>query len=591
MAAIGKIRQHYGILVIIIGLALLAFVLGDLFKSTNRRSQTDVAIVNGDKISYQSFANRAEQSIQNQKAMSGSMTEEEQFNIRQQTLNYMIREIIMGEEFEDLGIAVTSEELSDQFLGEKPNQYVLQSFSDRDGNFDRQGLVDYLNNFDNLSPEYQVRWLNFENAIAEDRLNTKYESLLKHGFYMPKKIADRYNDNKNYKRTAEVYAVRYTTIPDSTVVVTEQDKRDYYNNVKAKYQTDATRGIDYVVFELKPSEADKNVTREYMENVKQGLASTSNVEEFVKLTSDTPFDTTWVDIKTLPADVEKAVADNKVGFVYGPYEDGDNYKVARIMEKAKKEDGVVKARLAVVTKEIAISQETDQAFVAEVNKFVIENKTAEQFNASVEAQGLNKRTYQSIRENTSRIAGIDSPREIVRWTFNDKTNIGDVKMFDNGNKFVVAVLTKKVAEGDAPYEDIVERYDLQIKKVNKGKMIAAKMKAYGTDYDKMINELGGEKTDVENITFDGRGFGSFGVEEKIGGTALGMKEGIYSAPIEGGNACVIMKVTGTTPAPATDYETITKERRTRFNNNITSSNYYSALLDNADVVNNGVLFF
>ena len=245
----------------------------------------------------------------------------------------------------------------------------------------------------------------------------------------------------------------------------------------------------------------------------------------------------------------------------------------------------------VVTKEIAISQETDQAFVAEVNKFVIENKTAEQFNASVEAQGLNKRTYQSIRENTSRIAGIDSPREIVRWTFNDKTNIGDVKMFDNGNKFVVAVLTKKVAEGDAPYEDIVERYDLQIKKVNKGKMIAAKMKAYGTDYDKMINELGGEKTDVENITFDGRGFGSFGVEEKIGGTALGMKEGIYSAPIEGGNACVIMKVTGTTPAPATDYEAITKERRTRFNNNITSSNYYSALLDNADVVNNGVLFF
>jgi len=591
MAAIGKIRQHYGILVIIIGLALLAFVLGDLFKSTNRRSQTDVAIVNGDKISYQSFANRAEQSIQNQKAMSGSMTEEEQFNIRQQTLNYMIREIIMGEEFEDLGIAVTSEELSDQFLGEKPNQYVLQSFSDRDGNFDRQGLVDYLNNFDNLSPEYQVRWLNFENAIAEDRLNTKYESLLKHGFYMPKKIADRYNDNKNYKRTAEVYAVRYTTIPDSTVVVTEQDKLDYYNNVKAKYQTDAMRGIDYVVFELKPSEADKNVTREYMENVKQGLASTSNVEEFVKLTSDTPFDTTWVDIKTLPADVEKAVADNKVGFVYGPYEDGDNYKVARIMEKAKKEDGVVKARLAVVTKEIAISQETDQAFVAEVNKFVIENKTAEQFNASVEAQGLNKRTYQSIRENTSRIAGIDSPREIVRWTFNDKTNIGDVKMFDNGNKFVVAVLTKKVAEGDAPYEDIVERYDLQIKKVNKGKMIAAKMKAYGTDYDKMINELGGEKTDVENITFDGRGFGSFGVEEKIGGTALGMKEGIYSAPIEGGNACVIMKVTGTTPAPATDYEAITKERRTRFNNNITSSNYYSALLDNADVVNNGVLFF
>ena len=305
MAAIGKIRQHYGILVIIIGLALLAFVLGDLFKSTNRRRQTDVAIVYGDKISYQDFANKAEQSIQNQKAMTGSLSEEDQFNIRQQTLNYMIREIIMEKEYKALGITVTSDELTDQFLGENPNQYVVQSFTDREGKFDRDALVEYINNFDNLSPEYKVRWINFENAIAEDRLNAKYESLLKHGFYLPKKLADRYNDNKNLKKTAEVYAVRYTSIPDSTVVVTEQDKRDYYERVKAKYQTDAMRGIDYVVFELKPSEADKKVTREFMDNVKQGLAEASNVAEFVKNTSDTPYDTAMVNTKELPAELEK----------------------------------------------------------------------------------------------------------------------------------------------------------------------------------------------------------------------------------------------------------------------------------------------
>jgi hypothetical protein len=590
MAAIGKIRQHYGILVIIIGVALLAFVLGDLFKSTNSRRQTDVAVVNGEKISYQDYANRAEQSIQNQKAMNRNMTEDEQFNIRQQTLNYMIREIIMDEEFEALGIGVSADELTDQFFGENPNQYVVQSFSDKDGNFDRAGLQDYMNNFDNLAPEYKARWINFENAIAEDRLNTKYESLIKHGFYLPKKIADRYNDNKNLKKTAEVYAVRYTTIPDSTVVVTEQDKRDYYNNVKAKYQTDAMRGIDYVVFELEPSEADKNVAKEYMMNVKQGLADAKDVAGFVRVASETPFDTAWVSTKDLPAEMEKAVMDNKEGFVYGPYEDGNNYKVARIMEKQTKDDAT-KVRLAVVTKEISISQETDQAFVANVNKFVVENKTAEQFNAAVENEGLNKRTYQTIRTTTSRIAGIDNAREIVRWTFDENTKIGDVKMFSYGNKFVVAVLTKTVAEGDAPYEDIVDRYELQIKKVNKGKMLAQKMKAYGTDYQKMIDELGGEKANVENITFEGRGFGSFGVEEKIGGTTLAMKEGVYSAPIEGGNVCMVVKVTGTTPATATDYEAIRKERSARFNNAILNGSHYSALLDNANVENNGILFF
>ena len=253
MAAIGKIRQHYGILVIIIGLALLAFVLGDLMKSTGSRRQNEVAIVNGDKISYQDYANRADQNLQNQKRMYGTLTNDQTFSIRQQTLDQMIREIIMNDEFKKLGLAVSTDELTDQFLGENPNQYVVQSFTGQDGKFDREMLQNYINNFDNFDPETQTAWINFENAIAEDRMNTKYESLLKHGFYLPKKLADRYNDNKNIKRSAEVYAVRYTTIPDSTVVVTEQDNKNYYETYKTKYPTDAMRGIDYVIFEVKPS--------------------------------------------------------------------------------------------------------------------------------------------------------------------------------------------------------------------------------------------------------------------------------------------------------------------------------------------------
>ena len=110
MAAIGQIRKHYGILVVIIGLALLAFVLGDLFKSTNRRQQNDVAVVNGEKITYQDFANLAEQNIENQKRNTGSISNDDAFNVRNQTLEQMIREIIMNEEFSALGITFGTEE-------------------------------------------------------------------------------------------------------------------------------------------------------------------------------------------------------------------------------------------------------------------------------------------------------------------------------------------------------------------------------------------------------------------------------------------------------------------------------------------------
>ena len=591
MAAIGKIRQHYGILVIIIGLALLAFVLGDLMKSTNRRRQTDVAVVNGDKISYQDYANRADQNLQNQKRMYGNLTNDQTFSIRQQTLDQMIREILMNKEYKALGLAVSQEELTDQFFGEKPNQYVAQSFTGQDGKFNKEMLQNYINNFDNFDIETQNAWINFENAIAEDRMNTKYESLLKHAFYLPKKLADRYNENKNLKKSAEVYAVRYISIPDSTVVVTEQDNRKYYDEYKTKYPTDEVRGIDYVIFDVKPSAADKDAAKKYVEDVMAGLGETTNVANFVAYNSDAPYDSTWKKASELPVELEAAVAENPVGYVFGPYEDKEAYNVARIMGKEKRND-TLWAQVAVVTHDITASTATDQAVFANVNKFVTENKTAEQFNAAVEAQGLNKRTYQSIRKNTNRIAGINNPREIVRWSFNEDTKIGDISnVFELENMYVVAVLTKIVPEGYAPYEDIVERYASTIKKVKKGEMLVEKAKAYGTDYQKMIDELGGEKINVENFTMEGRGFGSLGVEEKICGTALGMKEGVYSAPLAGGNAMAVVKVTGSTPATPTDYDALRKEYVSRFNNAILNGNAYTAIYDNAKIVNNGILFY
>ena len=268
MAAIGKIRQHYGILVIIIGLALLAFVLGDLMKTPTRNRSNEVAVVNGDKITYKDFENRAQQVITYQKNMRGGLTRDEEFSIRKQVLDDMIRKIIMEEEYKNLGLTVAKDEVTDLFLGENPSQYVIQNFSDAEGNFHKDEVAQTIASFNDMTPEAQDMWLNFENFIIEDRISDKYQSLLKHGFYLPKKLADRYNDNKNLKRSADVYAVRYVSIPDSTVVVTESDKREYYDTYYKKYPTDATRGIDYVIFEVKPSAAQQ-ITLQVLSTITQ----------------------------------------------------------------------------------------------------------------------------------------------------------------------------------------------------------------------------------------------------------------------------------------------------------------------------------
>lgn len=703
MAAIGNIRKHYGLLVVIVGLALLAFVLGDLLQSTNSRRETNVAKVGNEKITYQDYSNLLNMNLENMKANNGgSITPEQSYSIHSNTLEQMIRDIIMKEEYKDLGIAVSGEELFDQFLGENPNQYVVQSFTNAEGKFDRELVTTYIRDFQTLSPDMKNNWINFERAIKEDRLNTKYENLLKKSFYLPTKFASRYYSDKNDKTSAEVYAIRYSTIADSTVVVTEQDNQAYYNENKNKYQTDATRGIDYIVFDIKPSQSDIEYSKNFVNDLKKDFAEIENAASFVNANSDLPYDSAWKSRKDVPAELEAVIFDqnNGAGFVYGPYENEGYYNIAKILETENRSDSLMashilvsyanafrsnatrtkedaekladsllkvikkdsskietlaksfsddpsaqtnngdlgwftdgmmvysfnefvqdnkvgtigmvetpfgyhiikvtdrneaapKARLAVVAHEITPSTTTYQNIFAEANRFVTENTTAEAFNKAVEEQGLNKRTYPALRTNSNYITGISNPRQIVRWAFDENTKVGDISsIFDLDDMYVIAVLTKEVPEGLVPAEDIAERYEFVIKKEKKGAMLAEQAKAYGTDYQKMIDNLKGEKTTVDNVTFEGRGFGNFGVEDKVIGTVIGMKEGEISEPIVGGNGLYVVKVTKETPAAATtDYTNILKEQRSRFVNQINNNSHYSALKDNVKIEDNSILFY
>ena len=595
MAAIGKIRKHYGLLVAIVGIALLAFVLGDLLNSTTKRGTTEVAIVDGEKITYQDYSNLVNVNLENAKAQNGgSLSPEDNYAVHTNTLEQMIRDIVMKDEYKNLGLVVSADELYEQFLGENPNQYVVQSFTDASGNFNKELVTTYIKDFQTLAPEMKSAWLNFEHAIKEDRLNTKYENLLKKGFYLPNKLAARFYSDKNDKMTAEVYAVRYNTIADSTVVITDADNKAYYDANKQKYQTDATRSIDYVIFDVKPSQADKDFSNKYVSELIEDFKTTHNTENFVNANSDRPYDSAWKARKDVPVELEKVIFDdnNEVGFVYGPYENEGYYNIAKIMEIDRTGEEP-KARIAVVAHEIAPSTATYQNVFAEANRFVTENTTAEAFNKAIEEQGLNKRSFPTLRTTTNYITGLNNPRQIVRWAFDENTKVGDMStIFDLDNMYVVAVLTKEIEEGYTPYEDIVERYKYIITKEKKGEMLAEQAKTYGNDYQKMIDALKGEKTTVENITFDGRGFGNFGVEDKVIGSVIGMKEGETSQPIVGGNGLYVVKVTKQEAAAApADYSSIEREKRSQFNNRILNQGAYSALKDNIKIEDNSILFY
>ena len=702
MAAIEKIRRHSGLLIAIIGLALLAFVLQDLFQSQGRNSSgPKIAVVDGDEILVRDFEQLKDKALEQRRSSSstGNLSSAETYSIYNNTLEEMIKNNIMTKEYEAAGIGVTNEELLDQMTGDHPHEWVVQSFS-QGGEFDKNQVSQYLQNLSSLPAEYYDRWLDFENAVKDNRLETKFENLVKASYFLPTALAEKYYQNKNMKASADVIALRYTSIPDSTVVVTDADNKAFYEENKARFETDERRDIEYVVFDIKPSLEDRQEALKFIEELKPEFASKEDVVSFVNANSDKRYDSTWLSRKDVSELVEQFAFDggNTVGAVYGPFEENEAFNLVRIVDMESRPDslkashiligyngayasqdtiskeeaeakanellaqlkaaknndelfaemaaqytndatkdkggdldwftdgamvpqfnqyvldnpvgslGVVetpfgyhvvkvtgktqpqpKVRLAYMTHEINYSNKTYQNVFAEANKFVSQNRTYDQFNQAIEDQGLTKRTMPRMNKATYQIAGIENPREIVRWAFDEKTKKGDVsnKVFELDNMFVVAALTGIVHEGYAPLEVIADQSKYQILNKKKGEMAVEKLKACGNDVNRMVNELGAESTTVSDITIESRVLGNFGVEADIVGTLLGMKEGEEVGPIAGNTSAFIIKnVRFTQPAATNDYSEIVREKTSQFTNKVVGGNIYNALRNNAKIKDN-----
>jgi peptidyl-prolyl cis-trans isomerase D len=341
MAAIEKIRRHSGLLIAIIGLALLAFVLQDLFQSQGRNREYNIAVVDGEKIPYQDFETQKEKNLENRRG-SGNLTSNETYSIYNSTLDEMVKKHIMTKEYEAVGINVSAEELYDQFVGENPHEWVVQSFRNADGSFNREMMEYYLQNLNDFPADARVQWMDFERALKENCLETKFNNLVKASYFVPNKLAEKYYQNKNEKASADVIAVRYNTIPDSTVVVTDKDKKAYYEENKYRYETDERRDIEYVIFDIKPSVEDRQEALKNVQAMRADFTATDNVANFVNANSDKRYDSTWMGRKDVPQQIEKSIFDNgnEVGYVFGPYEDEDAFNLVRIVDLQERSDSL-----------------------------------------------------------------------------------------------------------------------------------------------------------------------------------------------------------------------------------------------------------
>ena len=252
MATLEKIRSKAGLLVLVVGLALFAFIIGDFLNSGStyfRQSQEKIAIVDGEVINIQDYQTRVDEMSEMYKMQTGqnSLPEEYMSQIRQSVFDAMVQEIVLDEATSDLGMTVGPEELFDMVQGEhiSPMIQQMQMFQNpQTGRFDKTALLNFLKAIENdniaaYPAEQQAQilqaknfWLFWEKNIKRQRLEQKYTTLLAKAV-----AANKLDAQDAFAATAEsadlVYTMQsYATIPDSTIAVSKGEIEKLYNQRK-----------------------------------------------------------------------------------------------------------------------------------------------------------------------------------------------------------------------------------------------------------------------------------------------------------------------------------------------------------------------
>ena len=361
MATLERIRRRSGLLIVVIGLAMAAFILTDLLGSGKSifNDYTSIGKVDGVKIDREEFARR----IEELKASNPQYANFSQKQLADFVWNNILREEILGDQCEMLGMRITSEEL---FYDVTNNPQIRKAFTNPNtGVFDENQFKQYVSQIrDNKDNDLEARelwnqWIGFEKGVKEQSLTFKYNTAIEKAMYMPKAIAQQ-----EYYAGTQTYQVKfiqmpYASIPDSTIEVTDADLLAFYKAHKEDFKQEAVRNIEYVNFTIGPSEADRNeVVAELNDllddNVEYnttlgrndtnlGFRNTDNDSAFAMMYTDQPVNPSYITFDQMPPIYDSAFFYAEVGTVTGPTQDADGYRLSKLTDVKMLADSV-KAR-------------------------------------------------------------------------------------------------------------------------------------------------------------------------------------------------------------------------------------------------------
>ena len=348
MAILGKIREKSIVLIVVIGMALFAFVISGVFDGAGAMSQEPVAIVGDEEVDIEQFSRRVDAVERNT-----GMTNVQAVNT---VWDQIVTEYSFDQLQEELGLAVGRDHV-ENFISNSPGFRQDSRFQNALGEFDVVSFTDFINDSKRNNPEIYRQWQLQEESIKRSINKQLYTTMIRAGIYHTAFDGKAAHTLENDKISISYVKVPYSSIPDSLVSVTDRDIKKYINTHTADFEVEESRSIRYVVFDETASVDDnlaiENELKKLLEpqvifnevseseEILASFSQTDNVQEFIAEYSEVPYNETY-QTKAQLGTYANTLFELKEGEVFGPYKDGSQFKLSRMIDVDR--GGSVKAR-------------------------------------------------------------------------------------------------------------------------------------------------------------------------------------------------------------------------------------------------------
>ena len=443
MAILGQIRKRSFFLILVIGMALFAFVISGVFTSNGGfGSNKPIGEINGEEIDFEMFNSMVEQA----QVVYGLNT------IKAVNLAWEqgLQNQILTQELEKLGIDAGKNQL-EQIISQDQSIALNPIFQNEIGLFDFNLFSNYITQLKSTNPSLYNSWrLQEENFITVAKQKI-YFDLIRSSIIQTNIESKIQYHLENDKVNLQYLRIPYENIPDSLFKIKDSEILSYMKKNKDQYEISESKEIEYIYIEDTASDLDINNIISNLEQLRdgfnqlnrvtnnvdyvEGFKDTKEISEFIDIYSDISWDSIYVTRDDINSDYDDILFGLNIGQVFGPYKDDNFYKISRMVGK-KREGNLNKVLLANVAKEIIPSNESSNNNYRKASQAEFDANNDLPLNQSNVDIAINN--FESFEEFDEGIPGINNSRQIIKWLYDKGSKVGDVRRFDLADGYFVA---------------------------------------------------------------------------------------------------------------------------------------------------------